>query len=106
MLRRAWEEKDGEDGHLSRALLDGLFPGSARLKHEVFFLECLPVQLARTWPDAAGRSATSAVVLLLTAVSLPLLGYLLPVTIGLAILLWLLGERSPVRFAVALLLLG
>ncbi|ATI41568.1 hypothetical protein CBW24_05835 [Pacificitalea manganoxidans] len=54
----------------------------------------------------AGRVTAFAVVLLMTAVSLPLLGYLLPVTIGLAILLWLLGERSPVRFAVALLLLG
>ncbi|MEQ3625410.1 MAG: tripartite tricarboxylate transporter TctB family protein [Celeribacter sp.] len=61
---------------------------------------------SRTARVGAGRVTTFAAVLLLTAVSLPLLGYLLPITIGLAILLWLLGERSPLRFTVALLLLG
>lgn len=45
-------------------------------------------------------------VLLAIAVALPFLGYLLTVTIGLAVLLCLLGERHPVRFGAALLLLG
>ena len=37
---------------------------------------------------------------------LPMLGYLVSVTLGLAGLLWILGERNPLRGGLALLLLG
>ena len=39
-------------------------------------------------------------------VSLPVLGYAVAVTLGLGGLLWILGERDPLRFAVTLILLG
>lgn len=63
-------------------------------------------------PPATGGERQTAkvvsfiVVLLLTAVALPVLGYAVAVTLGLGGLLWILGERDPLRFAVTLTLLG
>lgn len=52
------------------------------------------------------RVLVAGAVLLAIGVALPFLGYLLTIGVGLAVLLWLLGERHPVRFAAAFLLLG
>jgi len=57
-------------------------------------------------PQHLGRAALMVVVLFLLALSLPYLGYLFSVTVGMALILMLLRETSPLRFAGALLLLG
>ncbi|GAA4223986.1 hypothetical protein GCM10022290_26280 [Sagittula marina] len=53
-----------------------------------------------------GRTTALIGMLFLVAVSLPTLGYLVPVTGGVAVLLWLLEERRPLPFAVSLAVLG
>lgn len=57
-------------------------------------------------PKHLGRAGLMVGVLFLVALSLPYLGYLFSVTVGLALLLLLLRETSPARFTFALLLLG
>lgn len=77
----------------------------------VFGVICAARAVFWAEPEEAGqihvkRTVVFAAVLVLTALALPFLGYLVPVTLGLFALLWCLGERDPLRFAFTLAVLG
>ncbi|MGN7870654.1 tripartite tricarboxylate transporter TctB family protein [Paracoccus sp. 22332] len=78
----------------------------ALLSAIIFIRSLMPGQYEDIAPLGLMRQAPIVLILTVTILAMLSFGYLIPVSVGLALVLWLLGERRPLAFGLTWLVLG